>query len=183
MTSKLALQRAHLLLRPSPFLSSKASSLPLLTSSTINRLPRYPTQHRLYASSASPSTPPPLPTDPVYPPPSVPPATPTPTAATQPKARSLARKLLRLTFFTNLVFFGVLALGGGGLYLYYSWIAPAKVVYTRGRDGIKYAVGVYGTGKEWYDWGAGMWKSGPGAGSGEEAVVVKEQEKKKGWLW
>lgn len=191
MTSRLA--RAHLA-SPSfarlTVLGTSAAARPLNVTAAVRQLSSIsvnlpqsqpPALHRRDFAS---SPPPPLPTTSPYP------ATPSPptqpanpsTTPTHLKHRSLARRLLRLTFFGNLIFFGLLAVGGFGLYAYYSWIAPAKVVYTRGRDGIKYAVGVYGTGKEWYEWGSGKWVQGLGGGKGEE-VVVEEPKKKKGWLW
>lgn len=59
----------------------------------------------------------------------------------------------------NVTFFTLAFLGGGSIFLYYSYIAPAKVVYQQGKNGLQMAVGVYDrgkgiwtTGREWYGW-------------------------------
>jgi hypothetical protein len=98
-----------------------------------------------------------------------------------PKPRSLLRRLLKYTLILNTSFFVLALLGGGGIWVYYSYIVPAKTIYHKGKDGYTMAVGVYDsgkgywkTGREWYGWMKGETHV-------DELPEVKEKLKK-GWF-
>lgn len=84
------------------------------------------------------------------PPPSASTAPSSPLPVLTPKKRGILSRLIRGTVILNVTLFILGLVGAGGLYVYYSWVAPALSVYKRSKEGITYAVGVYDRGKGWY---------------------------------
>lgn len=71
--------------------------------------------------------------------------------------RSLPRRIIRFLLFLNVAIFLLTCLAAGSIWVYFSYIAPAKAIYRRGRDGFTYAVGVYDSGKGWWRWSRGWY--------------------------
>lgn len=119
------------LLLPAAGRASSSSTLPsqLVPASSSSAIPR---SSSLIQHARTFSTPPPLP------------PTPSPTSLTPPvpptKPRSLLSKIFRLGLVFNALSIILVLLGGGSLWVYYSYVVPAKTVYKRGKDGLTYAV-------------------------------------------
>lgn len=108
--------------------STLPSQLAPSSSSSSSAIPRLSS---LIQHARTFSTPPPHPTP--SPTPLTPPVPPT-------KSRSLLSKIFRLGLLFNALSIALVVLGGGSLWVYYSYVVPAKTVYKRGKDGLTYAV-------------------------------------------